>query len=190
MSRQTRDRTSAEHRGFPGLMLRLGLTSLFFLCFYSTPLAAEQKVQAAADEQQQEQTAPLTADEMWKELASDDGFVYKREGRVDPFKPFLTDKSKVVKAPEAEELFGMRKFEPGQLTLVAIVFRGDEGLAMVQDPTGQGYIIRKGTKIGRSGTVENIIPNRVIIQNLTYTRAGDKRYNRVDMLLKKEGEEN
>jgi type IV pilus assembly protein PilP len=190
MSRQTKDKTIAEHRGLPGLMLRLGSVSLLFLCFWSTQLLAEQKVPAAADEQQQEQTVPLTANEMLKELASDDGFVYKREGRVDPFKPFLKEKSKIVKTPEAEELFGMRKFEPGQLTLVAIVFRGDEGVAMVQDPTGQGYLIHKGTKIGRSGTVEDIIPNRVIIQNLTYTRAGDKRYNRVDMLLKKEGEEN
>jgi len=140
-----------------------------------------------------EENPPLTADSLLKELMSDDGFVYRREDRSDPFVPFLTDKAKVEQplAPESrEELVGMRKFEPGQLSLVAIVIADRvKNLAMVQDPAGQGYVIRKGTKVGRFGVVEDIVPNRVIVQNITFTRTGDKRLNRVEMLLKKRGEE-
>ena len=123
---------------------------------------------------------------------ADDGFVYSMEGRTDPFVPFLTDKAKVDKpaaVEPTEELVGMRRFEPGQLTLVAIVLRNKNNLAMVQDPAGQGYVIRKGTKIGRFGEVEDIVPNRVIVQNITFTRTGEKRLNRVEMLLKQRGEE-
>ena len=134
----------------------------------------------------------VTAESLMEELMSDDGFVYRREGRSDPFVPFLTGRAKVDQPgiPEArEELVGMRKFEPGQLSLVAIVLGGKENLAMVQDPAGQGYVIRKGTKIGRFGVVDDIAPNRVIVQNITLTRTGDERLNRVEMLLKKRGEE-
>jgi type IV pilus assembly protein PilP len=139
-----------------------------------------------------EEKPPITAESLLQELMSDDDFVYGREGRTDPFVPFLTDKAKVDQSviPEArEELVGMRKFEPGQLSLVAIVLGGRENLAMVQDPAGQGYVIRKGTKIGRFGVVDDIAPNRVIVQNITFTRTGDKRLNRVEMLLKKRGDE-
>jgi type IV pilus assembly protein PilP len=160
----------------------LRLAAILLVCHLGAPglLVAE------------EQTEPLAAESSSAGLTAGDGFVYKREGRNDPFVPFLTNRAKIATPDPGvieEELVGMRKFEPGQLTLVAIILAGKEGMAMVQDPAGQGYVIRKGTKIGRTGVVEDIIPNRVIVQNVTYTRAGDKRFNRVDMLLKKEGEE-
>lgn len=166
-----------------------------FFCFTALRLAAVLLVcllSAPVHLSAEEQIVALAAESFLEELTASDGFVYKREGRNDPFVPFLTDRAKIV-TPDSgviqEALLGMRKFEPGQLTLVAIVLAGKEGMAMVQDPAGQGYVVRKGTKIGRSGVVEDIIPNRVVVQNVTYNRAGDKQFNRVDMLLKKEGEE-
>jgi len=140
-----------------------------------------------------EEPIPVSTEKLLNELnIADNGFVYSMEGRIDPFVPFLTDKAKVEKSATvepAEELVGMRRFEPGQLTLVAIVLRKRDNLAMVQDPAGQGYVIRKGTKIGRFGEVEDIVPNRVIVQNITFSRTGEKRSNRVEMLLKQGGEE-
>ena len=118
-----------------------------------------------------------------------DDFVYKREGRPDPFVPFITQEMLQAATKGAEEeLTGMRKFEPGQLTLVAIVFTEKGPLAMVQDSTGKGYTIRKGTKIGRTGEVVNIVSNKVIINEVSYTLSQKKRYKSVEMVLKKEGE--
>ncbi len=142
-----------------------------------------------AEEGQSQKTAKVS-DSMLKDLLEDDGFVYKREGRTDPFVPFIKSAVNVVKAEEEEEeLTGMRKYEPGQLNLVGIIFRGDQSMAMVQDSVGKGYIIRKGTKIGRVGEVAKIVSNRVIIDNTLYTRGGDKRITSVEMLLKQEGDE-
>jgi type IV pilus assembly protein PilP len=121
-----------------------------------------------------------------------DDFVYIREGRPDPFMPYKEAEEVVVEKKKEvveEELTGMRQFEPGQLTLVAIVFGTAEPVAMVQDSTNKGYAIRKGTKIGRHGVVEDIIPNQVIIRKTTVTMAGDKRYSKVKMVLKKEGDQ-
>lgn len=115
-------------------------------------------------------------------------FVYVREGRIDPFVPFVSDKVVRIET-QKEELTGMRRFEPGQLTVVAIIFVDGSPVAMVEDSMGLGYSIRPGDEIGRTGIVENILPNQVIVKSYSYTLAGDKRYSTVKMLLKKEGEE-
>ena len=61
-------------------------------------------------------------------------------------------------------LTGMQLFEPGQLTLVALLKTESEDIAMVQDFTGKGYVITEGTKIGKRGVVKDIAPNTVIIE--------------------------
>lgn len=118
-----------------------------------------------------------------------DSFAYKREGRTDPFMPFVSE-TEVATDEEipVEELYGMRKFEPGQLSLVAIVLTEEGPLAMVQDSVGKGYVIRNGTEIGRAGTVDKISDNVVVVKQRYTTTAGEERYSFVEMLLKKEGE--
>ncbi|MFO7605222.1 MAG: pilus assembly protein PilP [Desulfurivibrionaceae bacterium] len=116
-------------------------------------------------------------------------FTYQAEGRPDPFKPFIS-KREVQEAVEVtpEELTGMRQFEPGQLTLVAIIYTEENPLAMVEDSSHKGYIVREGTKIGRSGVISDIQPNQVIIKQLSYSMSRERKYNTVEMTLRKEGE--
>jgi type IV pilus assembly protein PilP len=118
---------------------------------------------------------------------ADDAFIYKREGRNDPFVPFVQERV-VATEMAVEELTGMRKYEPGQLSVVAIVSSPTDRFAMVQDSNNQGYIIREGILLGRTGIVEAIVPNKVIVKNYTYNLAGDKIYKTVEMVLKQEGE--
>ena len=118
---------------------------------------------------------------------ADDLFVYKRAARTDPFVPFIRERVVATETP-VEELAGMRKFEPGQLAVVAIVMSATDRFAMVQDSNNQGYIIRAGILLGRTGVVEAIVPNKVIVKNYTYNLAGDKIYKTVEMVLKQEGE--
>lgn len=121
-------------------------------------------------------------------------FTYQVEGRPDPFSPFITEKAaSTLNMDELvgseEPLTGMQLFEPGQLTLVAIVFEKNAELAMVEDAAGQGYALRPGMKIGRNGIITAITPNQVIIEETSVTRAGKKSTNNIVMLLKKKGEE-
>ncbi len=120
-----------------------------------------------------------------QQLATD--FVYQREGRPDPFFPFITQEIMQTEA-DAEQLMGMQKFEPGQLTLVAIIFSGHNALAMVQDSAGIGYTLRKGDKIGRSGEIIDIAPNMVKIEETTFSLTKEKISRTVEMVLKKEGD--
>ena len=113
-------------------------------------------------------------------------FVYNRE-RPDPFFPFLTQEIMKAEAKAKAELTGTQRFEPAQLTLVAIV-SGKRGLlAMVQDSSGVGYVLRKGTKIGETGEVIQITQNKVIIEQVK-NAAGDRVSRKFEMLLSKEGE--
>ncbi len=120
-------------------------------------------------------------------------FEYLIENRPDPFIPFITEKAASVNIDEIipieERLSGMQLFEPGQLNVVAIVMVEDNDFAMAEDTTGKGYIIRKGMKIGKRGTITEIQPNEVIIEETAFTRAGKKLTSKIVMLLKKEGEE-
>ncbi|MBU0479629.1 MAG: pilus assembly protein PilP [Proteobacteria bacterium] len=119
-----------------------------------------------------------------------EAFEYQVENRPDPFMPFISDKidQPVEIDISPERLTGMRQFEPGQLKVVAIMFTENNPMAMVEDSAGKGYVIRRGTKIGRSGIVSDIVPNQVIIKQLTYSMTRERKYNTVEMILRKEGE--
>lgn len=125
----------------------------------------------------------------------EDTFEYKREGRSDPFVPFVSDQAVVSStgstqagAVAEEVLTGMRRCEPGQLTVVAIVSSQGEAYAMVENSLRMGFVLRKGDKVGRTGVVEDIVPNRVLIKQYSFNMAGEKRFHTVEMQLKKEGE--
>ena len=127
--------------------------------------------------------------------SSDLPYEYQLENRPDPFAPFITEKAAAASVDMNEivdengPLTGMQLFEPGQLTLVALLKKEAEDIAMVEDFTGKGYVLTEGTKIGRRGIVKNIAPKSVIIEETAVTRAGKKIITEVVMLLKKEGEE-
>lgn len=130
-----------------------------------------------------------------KSVANQADFEYLLDNRADPFIPFITEKAATSSVDmneiidDASPLSGMQLFEPGQLTLVALLRNGVDDIAMVEDFTGKGYILTEGTKIGRRGVVRDIALNKVLIDETAVTRAGKQIITKVVMLLKKEGEE-
>ena len=144
----------------------------------------------SADEQAPAETKDLKFTEKMEAILfqeAEGGFVYVRENRSDPFVPFIQERVSVTEMP-VEELSGMQKFEPGQLKVVAIMLSPVDKFAMVQDSNNQGYIIREGILLGRTGVVEAIVQNKVIVKNYSYNLAGDKIYKTVEMVLRQEGE--
>lgn len=170
------------------------MQTLFILVGLANPVDSKAQIPTA----EQSETAEAIAEnakvaEALKELLASmeiKEFVYHTEGRTDPFLPFISQKvmQEVAETTTPEKLTGMRQFEPGQLTLVAIIFNESSPMAMVEDASHKGYIVRKGTKIGRSGTIVDILPNQVIIKQLSYSMGREKKYKTVEMSLRKEGE--
>jgi type IV pilus assembly protein PilP len=117
-------------------------------------------------------------------------FTYRAENRPDPFMPFITEQTgpKQVAPEEDAPLAGMQLFEPGQLTLVTILFSGQQAIAMVEDSTGMGHIIRVKDKIGRRGEIKAIMANAIVIEEWSLTTSGNKRFTTNEMVLRKEGD--
>ena len=148
----------------------------------------------AADAQNTEQeTAEETTPIEIEKSTSD--FQYQVEDRPDPFAPFVTEQARRNPTvpdeiiDENEVLTGMQLFEPGQLTLVALMMSGGETLAMVQDFTGRGYVVEEGMKIGRRGVITSITEDKVLIEETARTRSGKILKNEIAMVLKREGEQ-
>lgn len=151
---------------------------------------AEVVTETATQQLTEEQYSEKVKELMHFLTGASDSFAYSRVGRSDPFMPFISEQVIAADFMEGAEevLTGMRKFEPGQLSLVAIIFAEDGPLAMVQDSVGKGYIIRNGTLIGRTGVVDEIAGNLVVVKQRYKNTAGEDRYKIVEMLLKREGE--
>lgn len=127
--------------------------------------------------------------------ASGNAYFYNAEGRPDPFKPFVTPKStSALSDPneivdEENTLTGMQLFEPGQLTLVGVILSSQEPIALVEDQTKKGYILKMGTPVGKRGVVTSIDSRQMIITETAKTRAGKELKTTTVMRLKKEGDE-
>ena len=165
------------------LFVIMGVISLFIfqVCF-------------AADPQNNEASAPEETEPIEIEKRTTD-YEYQIDNRPDPFAPFVTGPSQTNPVTpdeiieENEVLTGMQLFEPGQLTLVALLMTDGQTVAMVQDFTGRGYVIEEGMKIGRRGVITRITEDQVLIEETSRTRSGRVLKNEIAMVLKREGEE-
>ncbi|HET98171.1 MAG TPA: hypothetical protein ENN98_05700 [Desulfurivibrio alkaliphilus] len=170
-----------------------GISALFVLLLLLCPGAGLSESREESPGEELSRQPPLS---LLEELQlSPDPFFYRQTGRPDPFMPFVTIRpaataaGKPDKAEAEEVLTGLRRFEPEQLTLTAIVLSDKASLAMVEDSTGYGHIIRRGSSIGRSGRVERITADRVIIRQELVTLTGEQEYRTVELVLMREGED-
>lgn len=103
---------------------------------------------------------------------------YDSKGRIDPFVPLVKEEPVVVENKELIEAKDavrekrtktpLEKIELDQLELKAIIIAPSGNKALVEEANGKGYIIRKGTYIGRNdGKVIEILKDKVIVEELT-----------------------
>ena len=135
--------------------------------------------------------AAVTSVDPASATAEKDAFEYQTANRPDPFKPFITEKAVVtpdsVIEVDTSQLSGLQKYEPGQLNLVAIMATGETNIAMVEDVTGQGFIVNEGTLIGARGIVSSIKSDQVIVTEIARTTQGKELVSTIIMRMK-EGE--
>lgn len=116
---------------------------------------------------------------------------YNPKGRIDPFEPLFREKPEIISSAKAKyvrrrPLTPLEKIDLNQLKLVGII-RADSGnLAMVQDATGKGYVIAKGTYIGvHGGRVVKITKDGAIVQETLENIFGKKTVSRKELKLQK-----
>jgi Tfp pilus assembly protein PilP len=114
-------------------------------------------------------------------------YVYDPGNRPDPFAPFFEPEKESESAWECEGIppGPLTAKEVSQFTLVAVVSRSGENVAMVQDPEGRGYTIREGVYLGlRCGKVTSIGPEGVIVEEPYKDVLGKQKIRRVPLRLR------
>jgi type IV pilus assembly protein PilP len=124
-------------------------------------------------------------------------FKYRPQGKVDPFFPLIAKKKKTtpVKSDTVQKairkkrtriLTLLEKFDLSQLKLTAVLRTPKSAVAIVEESSGRGFVVKTGTKIGlNSGRVVDILMDRIIIQETEEVIAGKKLYVTREMKLNK-----
>ncbi len=94
---------------------------------------------------------------------------YSPQGKLDPFEPLFKEKEAAVVRPrkktkKRKPLTPLEKLDLSQLKLVGIIRSMSGNRALVEEASGKGYVVTKGTYIGtRSGKIVEILADRIIV---------------------------
>lgn len=180
--------------GFSMLLMSLGFASVIWVTSSLTGAARSQTdnptdikssvaVAPAASE-------PAAADLMPAEYApspvTTEGYVYDPTGRRDPFQPVLPELKRKAGEDVVLSTDPLQAFEVYQYKVIGIMWEINNPRAMVKDPQGKLYTIKKETKIGRNnGFVSSIREGAVLVVEPAFGDGGTQTAVTRVMLLSK-----
>ncbi len=99
---------------------------------------------------------------------------YQYKSTLDPFIPLIKaekEKTPVASAPKKKKRAPqtpLERIDLSQLTLTAVFRGGKRNMAMVEESTGKGYIVKKGMYIGLDGgRITEIAKDRILITEVS-----------------------
>ena len=112
-------------------------------------------------------------------------YSYEIAGRRDPFRPLVMPKTVTVKVRPKT---GLASLEVNELKLVGIVWGQRGYYALVEAPTGAGYVVRANDVIGEDAVVTKITSEGVQVEVKTASAGpqGTAKSRVVELRLKKE----
>jgi len=133
---------------------------------------------AARKKAKKNKVKTVKPDDAGKTEVTAEPYRYTSLGKADPFVPLLIDLTAGLNAQEDDQnkpfLTPLQKYELSDLTLVAVVVLDGEPTAMLEDPTGYGYVIRAGMLIGpHDGVVDRVVPNGLIVREKFFNDLGE-----------------
>jgi Tfp pilus assembly protein PilP len=130
-----------------------------------------------------------------KKLIADVAGGYSPAGKVDPFLPLFEEKPAAPEETEGAEkpkkkrripLTPLERVDLSQLKLVGIIQAPSGNKALVEEASGKGYIIKKGTFIGiHAGRVLEIQKDRVVVEEEVENVLGQFTLERKELKLQK-----
>jgi type IV pilus assembly protein PilP len=93
---------------------------------------------------------------------------YDATGKIDPFEPLVRENPVLVKKKKDKKRIPrspLERIDLSQLKLVGIILASSGNRALIEESSGKGYVIKKGTYIGlNSGKVVKIIKEKVVVE--------------------------
>jgi type IV pilus assembly protein PilP len=163
------------------LALLLGATASLLACGQSAPTPPPGATKPAAA------VAPKPAALPEPAAPTASPYVYNPVGKRDPFRSPDAEPAAQAALANASCNEPLCRFDVDQLTLVAVVSGDANPLAMVQDPAGRGYFVRRNTRVGRQGgKVTQIMSDALVITEYFTTPDGKTTANPVTLAIKSE----
>ena len=156
----------------------------------ATGAAISQAQQAASENSPAPQTAETS--ELIKASLQIAGS-YNPEGRFDPFEPLFKEAPTVQEEASQKGKRERRKPQTplervalSQLKVTAIIRSPSGNRALVEDATGKGYVVKKGTYIGlNAGQVIDIDKDRIVVEEEIESVMGELRIENSELKLQK-----
>jgi len=110
------------------------------------------------------------------------GFAYDPVGRRDPFRSFVLDRlhegEGVTKGP-------LEEYDLAQLEVAGLVWKAEKRRALVIDPSGQGYVVEEGDRIGKNnGRVLEIGDSSMRVREEYVDFHGEATTKEIDMRIR------
>lgn len=129
----------------------------------------------------------VSPDEIAKPLKPEGITTYDPKGKIDPFVPLFKEGVAVGKEKKMRaHITPLEMVDLSQLKLVAIMRASGGNKALVEEVSGKGYIVAKGTYIGNnSGRIVKILNDRLIIEEEIEDIIGKKKIQERELKLQK-----
>lgn len=118
---------------------------------------------------------------------------YSPADKINPFIPLIQASPKATIAKDKGEkkstrtLTPLEKFDLSQIRLVAVVLAESGKIAMVEEASGKGYVVKVGTYVGKdSGKVVQILPDRIVIDETVTDLRGESISRTREMKIRKQ----
>lgn len=118
-------------------------------------------------------------------------YSYNALGKRDPFRAFGVGEGVVSSATNPQPIVGcdepLCQFDMDELTLVAVVSGDANPMAMVEDKSGIGYLVRRNSRMGKQGgKVTQILRDCIVVTSFIQGADGKAQPNRTDLCVKQE----
>jgi Tfp pilus assembly protein PilP len=114
-------------------------------------------------------------------------YAYETKGRRDPFRPLILPKK--AEAPRPVRPKSDREaLQVNELKLAGIIWERRGAYALVETPTGKGYVLRVNDRIGEDfgARVAKITPEAITFEVKSLTPGSEAQARLVELRLKKE----
>ena len=113
------------------------------------------------------------------------GYSYDPIGKRDPFRSFIWDRQDKLEQ-EMADAGPLGQFDLSQLEVVAVVWATGNARALVEDPSGESYIVGEGAAIGKNrGHVISIGDNTVLVKETYVDYLGQETTKDVEMRIRR-----
>lgn len=116
---------------------------------------------------------------------------YNPKGKLDPFEPLFRAKSFETsiaknKIKKRRPRTPLEKIALSQLKLTGIILKPSGNKAMVEEANGKGYVITKGTPIGKQcGKIVEILKDRIIVEEEVQNLLGESILKRSEIKIQR-----